>query len=511
MEQVCIKKILPIDNLIKLVEDLKLQGKVVVQSHGIFDVIHPGIINHLNLAKKQGDILIVTVVEDKDVRKGPGRPIFSEGLRANNVAYLEQVDYVSIVDDEIPFGCVKRIKPDVFAKGQSLKERSKRINKKVFDEEKELYFGKCKIYETGGFSFSSSHIINNFLDIYPDKTKSFLKELSRIYSFDEIVKNLDSLKKLRILIVGDGIIDEYHYCESMGRSAKAPIVVHKYITHEIFAGGSYAVANHVAGLCEKVQLITLLGKDDSKEDFIMNSLKSNIHVKFFYREDGPTIVKKRYINQYLNQKMFEINYINDNYINGNNESGVINYLKSIIPDYDLVLISDFGHGFVTNKIIKVIKESSKIFAVNTQTNAANSGFNMVTKYLNPHFVCLDEAEARLAAQDRFSDIEDIIEKVSKSINAKNFVVTLGKKGSIAINQKSEIFRAPIFSTRVVDTVGAGDAFFAFTAPCFAKGMKLDLISFIGNAVGALAVQIVGNKKSVEKYELVEFIHTLLKH
>ena len=59
-------------------------------------------------------------------------------------------------------------------------------------------------------------------------------------------------------------------------------------------------------------------------------------------------------------------------------------------------------------------------------------------------------------------------------------------------------------------MGAGVAFFAFTAPCFALGLPLDMVSFVGNAAGALAVQIVGNKKAVEKYELLEFIHALLK-
>ena len=59
-------------------------------------------------------------------------------------------------------------------------------------------------------------------------------------------------------------------------------------------------------------------------------------------------------------------------------------------------------------------------------------------------------------------------------------------------------------------MGAGDAFFAYTAPCFADGLSTDLISFIGNAVGALAVQTVCNKKAVEMYELLEFIHTILK-
>jgi sugar/nucleoside kinase (ribokinase family) len=87
---------------------------------------------------------------------------------------------------------------------------------------------------------------------------------------------------------------------------------------------------------------------------------------------------------------------------------------------------------------------------------------------------------------------------------------LGGDGSLCINSKNEINRTPAFATKVVDIIGAGDAFFAITAPCFAMGMPMDLVSFIGNVVGALAVQIVGNKRSVESYEIKEFIHSILK-
>ena len=504
------KKILIIDELIQKVENLKKAGKTVVQSHGIFDLVHPGIINHLNEAKEQGDILIVTVIKDKDVKRGPGRPIFPENLRVENVASLAQVDYACLVDEEIPFECVKRINPDIFAKGQAYKERDRKIHEKIYEEEKEFFFGKSKIYETRGFSFSSSQIINNFLEIYPDEVKSFLKKFSKKYDFSKITEELNNIKNLKVLVIGDGIIDEYHYCESMGKSAKAPLVVNKYIAHETFAGSVFIIANQVAGLCDQVHLTTLLGKDDSREDFILNNLKPNISTKFFYREDGPTICKKRYINQYLNQKLFEINYLNDNYINQDCEQSIIAYLRSILPEYDIVLISDFGHGFITNNIIKVMKEYSRKFAVNTQTNAANAGFNMVTKYIKPYFVCLDEVEARLATQERFNKIEDVIVNLLEILKANCLIITLGKRGSIGINQKKAIDRTPIFSTKVIDTVGAGDAFFAFTAPCVAQGMPLDLVSFIGNVAGALAVQIVGNKKPVEKYELLEFIHAILK-
>lgn len=504
------QKILLLEDLIKKVEDLKKSGKTIVQSHGVFDLIHPGIIKHLNSAKKQGDILVVTVIKDKDVRKGPGRPIFSEDLRVENVATLDMVDYACAVDDEKPFECVQMIKPDIFARGQAYKERDRKIHEKVFEEERDIYFGKSKLYETDGFSFSSSQIINNFLYVYPEDTKSYLKSFSEKYSFADIVANLDKLKDLKILLIGDGIIDEYHYCEPLGKSAKAILVVNKYVTHEVFAGGAFAIANHIAGICDEVHLVSLLGSNESRENFIKDNLKPNVTMRFCYREDGPTIVKKRYINQYVNQKLFEVNYLNDSYINDALELKVINYLKSIISSYDIVLISDFGHGFITNKIIRLIEESGVRYAVNTQTNGANSGYNMITKYHNPIFVCLDEPEVRLSAQDRYSDIETIGKNVAKTIGSEYFIVTRGKNGSIGINKNNEVIRTPIFSTKVIDTVGAGDAFFAYTAPCISSGMPLDMVSFIGNAVGALAVQIVGNKKSVEKYELLEFIHSILK-
>jgi len=423
---------------------------------------------------------------------------------------LEQVDYVCLVDDETPFQCVKVIKPQVFAKGRAYLERDQQIHAKIFDEEWESHFGDSAIYETTGFSFSTSNIINNRLELYPDDTKAFLKSFSEKYSFGEIVQSLNRLRDLKVLLIGDGILDEYDYCLPMGRSAKNPIVVNKYVSRDVFAGAVFIIANHLAGLCNEVKLVTLLGREDTRENFIRSNLKFNVSPEFFYRDDAPTIVKRRFIHRYSNQKLFEVNYINDSYIDRSCESSIIEHLKRIIPAYDIVLVSDFGHGFITANIIRTIKECSRAYAVNTQTNAANTGYNLITKYENPSFVCLDETEARLATQDKFADIEEVASNIAQKLQTDYLIVTLGRNGSIGVAKDGEINRTPIFSTKVVDTVGAGDAFFAFTAPCFAMGMPLDLVSFIGNAVGALAVQIVGNKKAVERFELLEFIHAILR-
>lgn len=504
------EKSLHLDRLLDKIQSLKQEGKTIVQSHGVYDLIHPGIIKHLKSAKQQGDILLVTVIRDKDIRRGPGRPIFNEQLRMENIASLDLVDFVCLVDDETPFECVRRIQPDVFAKGQAYKDRDRKIQQRIFEEERELYFGKSKIFETDGFSFSSSQIIKELLDFYPEGTREFLKSFAHKYGIDKIAENLETLKNLKVLVVGDGIIDEYHYCQPIGKSAKANLVVNQYLDQEVFAGGAFAIANHVAGICDEVTLVSLLGKDDSREDFIAANMKPNVKTRFFLRDDAPTIVKKRYVHQYLNQKLFEINYINDRFVDDDLEREIIQYLEKVIPEFDVVLISDFGHGFISKPIYDCIERISKVLAVNTQTNAANTGYNLITKYRNPHYVCLDEPEIRLAAQEKFEDIESIARRIREKINANYLIVTQGKKGSIGVNRENAVDRTPIFSTKVIDTVGAGDAFFAFTAPCFARGLPLDFVSFIGNAVGALAVQIVCNKKSVEKADLLTFIRSLLR-
>lgn len=509
MRDTVINKILTLDQVIDKVKALKKEGKVIVQSHGVFDLIHPGIIKHLNHAKKLGDVLIISVIKDKDVHRGPGRPIFPEAFRVENVASLEQVDYVCLVDNETPFECIKMIQPDIFAKGQAAHEKDRKIHERLFKEEKKFYSDKCRIIETEGFSLSSSHIINNFLDIYPEETKKFLSDFKKKYSFSDIADNINALKDLKVMVIGDGIIDEYHYCEPLGKSSKANVVVNKYLSHEVFAGGTFAVANHIAGLCDTVQMVSLLGREDSREGFIAKNLKPNVHAKFFYRDDGPSVIKKRYIHEYLNQKLFEVCYMNDDFISGKLEREIIDYLASEVSKYDMVMVSNFGHGFITKDIIETIKAHAKIFAVNAQTNAANVGYNLITRYNDPDYVCLDESELRLSAQEKYADIEDVAVKIAKTISADCLVVTLGKKGSFGVNRNS-VNRTPIFSHKVVDTVGAGDAFFAYTAPCYAKRVPLDMLSLVGNAVGAIAVQIVCNKKSVEKFELLEFINTILK-
>ena len=510
MDQKIAKKIKALGSLSKTLAGCKAKGKRIVHCHGVFDLLHLGHIRHFNLAKKEGDVLVVTITKDKHVKRGPGRPIFNEHLRAEALASLAVTDYVAMIDEPTAINCIKALQPDVYVKGSDYKAKEKDLTGKIYDEEEAVKSVGGRIHFTDDITFSSSKLLNNYFDSYSPRTLKYLKGIAKRYPIDFIIEKLNSLRGLKALVIGDTIIDEYHYCVAMGKSSKEHLVANKYISEEKFTGGALATANNVASICRNVDLLTILGAKNSFQEFISSKLNDGVNAKFFFRPDTGTIVKRRFVSEGINRKLFEICYMKDDYISKPLEAEIASWLRKKIKDYDLVVVSDFGHGFLTNKIIKLLGQEARYLALNVQTNSANIGFNLVTKYLHADCVCVDEMELRFAAHDKYSDLRAHIKKIQQQLDCRNIIATRGPHGSLSYSSKGVFHETPAFSHRVVDAIGAGDAFFAFVGPCFAKGLPQDLVSFIGNAVGSLAVQIICNREPVKFSDLTKFITRLLK-
>ena len=75
-----------------------------------------------------------------------------------------------------------------------------------------------------------------------------------------------------------------------------------------------------------------------------------------------------------------------------------------------MILIDYGHGFINKDIYKILAKKSKYLAINCQTNAANFGFNLITKYPKSDYICIDEPELRLASSNKFDSIENIVRK-----------------------------------------------------------------------------------------------------
>ena len=118
-------KINSLSEIAAAVKREKYAGKCLVHCHGVFDLIHPGHIRHLETAKKEGDILVVTVTADRFVNKGPGRPVFNQDLRAESLAALECVDYVAVNDSATAVEPIQQLQPDVYVKGAEYSPRQR--------------------------------------------------------------------------------------------------------------------------------------------------------------------------------------------------------------------------------------------------------------------------------------------------------------------------------------------------------------------------------------------------
>lgn len=282
-------------------------------------------------------------------------------------------------------------------------------------------------------------------------------------SVDTALALIESVKDYHVLFIGDTIVDEYHYVTALGKSPKEHLISTAYHDKEVFRGGVEAAANHLRSFCASVDL-----------------LQSRVVTR-----------KIRFVDKVYVRKLFEVQYQDEI------ETGVI-------PDseYDVTVVTDFGHGFITPERTSSMK--AVFLAVNAQTNSSNIGFNLITKYPKADYIVIDEPEARLAAQDRDSSIEDVILKLARG-RCDKFVVTHGTHGAYGYDH-GRFYHQPAFTDKVTDTMGAGDAFFAITAP-MAKTGSMDDLLFIGNAAGALKTQIVGHRKSVTKEALCEFIRT----
>lgn len=273
---------------------------------------------------------------------------------------------------------------------------------------------------------------------------------------------LDKAAKKHVLFLGETIYDIYHYGRLLARPLKEPIVCIEHASTESFQGGVVAASKHAAGFCKRVDTASAV-----------------------------VISKERFVEQAKTRKLFEV-------------YGQIARLPApqwpSLRDYEVVAVTDYGHGMMTPQMIESVCHDAPFLAVNVQANAGNYGFNLATKYPKANYLCVDELEARLATQNQHGPIEQSLEALSRI--APRVAITLGKEGAIGTGN----VRVPAFEGRVLDTMGAGDAFFAITA-CIAEETPMRELLTIGNAAGKLKAGIVGHRSAVTKTELLNYLRS----
>jgi rfaE bifunctional protein nucleotidyltransferase chain/domain len=505
-------KILTIAEMANHAQRFRAAGLVVVQAHGTFYLLHLGHVRHLEAARALGDVLVVTITADRFVNKGPGRPVFTEALRAEMLAALHFVSYVAIAEAPDAIGALEAIKPDIYAKGNDYQNPDGDVTGKITLERETVEGQGGSIRFTDEITFSSTELINRHFNVFEPHVRAHLSGLRDDGGLDAILGSIEKIKDYRVVLVGDAIIDEYQYVLPMGKPPKEHIIATRYQDNEVFAGGIFAAANHVASFCKEVHVITCLGSSHSYEEMIRSSLKPNVTLHALVRPNSPTTIKRRFVDPSSMRKLFEVYHMNDEPLTVDLESQLLSYIGELCPAADVVISTDFGHGLIGPRVVESLVSTSRFLAVNTQSNSANMGYNLITRYPRADYVCIDGPEARLALSDRISSAGDIIYHLAGRLKqCPKLIVTQGRHGCITFERDQDaVHTIPAVARKIVDTVGAGDAFLAVTSPLVAAGTPMNLVGFVGNVVGALQVEIVGNRHSVSKAALIKGATGLLK-
>jgi len=503
-------KIRRLEDLAMALAALRERGKKIVHCHGVFDLLHIGHIKHLEAARKLGDLLVVTLTPDRHVNKGPHRPAFPERLRAEAIASLACVDFVAINQWPTAVETIELLKPSLFVKGV-VREAGQRDHSDAIEKEEAAIeaVGGQLVY-TDEETYSASALINRFMDVFTPETKEFLEQFRAQHTPDEIVAYLQAIRKLRVLIVGESIIDEYEFCSVLGKSGKESILAALHSRTEQYVGGVLAVANHMSNFCDQVAVLSSLGEVNSREDFIRSRLNVSVDPHFIRLPGWPTIVKRRFLQEYPGHKLFEVYVMRDDPLPDDAEAEFCRSLETLLPAYDVVIVADYGHGLITRRSEELLCSKSKFLAVNTQTNAGNRGFNTLSKYRRADFVSIGEMEVRLDARQLNADLKILVAEVAARMTTRKLLVTQGSFGCLIHDRTQGVHTVPAFSIRVVDRIGAGDAVLAIAAPCAALDVPPSALGFIANVVGAEACTIMGNRTFIEPSSLFRHITSLLK-
>jgi bifunctional ADP-heptose synthase (sugar kinase/adenylyltransferase) len=275
---------------------------------------------------------------------------------------------------------------------------------------------------------------------------------------------LNKIKPLSVAIVGETITDEFIPVRYQGQSMKSFCPVFELLEGETQRqmGGASAIARHLDGFVAHVDV---------------------------FSNDPLDIVKRRYLDAGSGQKHLEFNHFN---------SKNFQAVSIDTNDYDVVIVADFGHGFCDNV------EINDGFHLMCQTNSHNFGFNRLSKWKNKRkkSVCIDLREASLQINHRIAECTDklLLELYDYELDTEDLFVTLGKKGSVFTN-KNRIERHASFPTQIVDTIGAGDAFFGFASLCSALDMETKL--YLPSLAASLSTTWLCNEKAVNPINLAE--------
>jgi cytidyltransferase-like protein len=467
------------------------RDKVIVLCHGAFDLVHMGHLIHFEEARAQGDLLVVTVTGDHYIKKKRSVS-FNEEYRARQIAALEIVDYVAIVQEPSAVEPIESLQPDVYVKGPEysnlLLDKTSNISR-----EKAVVEGYGgRVHFTGGETFSSTKLAHFLLasseagqgnPLLRNERVLFRDVSEQGFKLEEIKDFLVRAANLRVCLLGETIIDEWVDVTVTNMSQKSRCVAGLETSRLRQIGGTGIVALHLAGFVKEVHCFT--------NGLVGETLPPNVAVTPLATR---ALVKTRFVDRESGYPLFEAKSLD--------LVDVVAHVPTF-DDYDVVLVADFGHGLLdASGINQGIAASRRAFiAAMAQVNSSNYGYNLPIKYVGADYYSVNRTEAELCLHERHLPLAEVAERMYGLLRPRVLSVTDGARGAM-VTSGSDRFDLPTLSTTVVDTIGCGDAYFALSTLAACLDLPPRMIALAGSIGAAAMAQRRCNESPITEQEFM---------
>jgi rfaE bifunctional protein kinase chain/domain len=459
--------------------------KVVFVS-GNFNVVHPGHLRLLKLAADCGDYLVVGVNQ-----QGVAGTFVPEDLRLEGVRAIGVVDHAFVLRDE-PAAFVAALRPAVVVKGKE-HERERNEEQAVLDG-----YGGQLLFSSGEMVFSSLDLIKSeFSELrlptivkprdYPRRHDFALADLKRV---------LPRFAGLRVLVLGDLIVDEYVTCDALGMSQEDPTIVVTPVLNERFVGGAGIVAGHASGLGAETTFVAVIGHDATATIAAEKLAAEGVRLIAFQDESRPTTLKQRF--RAAGKTLLRVSHLRQHDVDLKIQGQVLAAVEAALASTDLVVFSDFNYGCLPSPLVDAVTARCRERGVPMVADSQSSSqVGDVSRFQHMLLLTPTEREARLALRDFSSGLVIVAEALRERAHAHNVILTLGAEG-LLVHAKSPrdgqwiTDQLPAFNMAPKDVAGAGDSFLICASLALVAGADVWQSTYLGSLAAACQVGRIGN-------------------
>jgi rfaE bifunctional protein kinase chain/domain len=461
---------------------------------GRFNVLHPGHVRLLQFARECGDRLVVGVEPDSLAGHDAHVP---EQLRLEGVRSCSYVDEAFVLTGSV-VDAIRQIRPAIVVKGREHEHRHNDEKAAV-----ESYGGKL-LFSSGEVVFTSRDLIRREFSSSSARNWGVPAAFMARHgiSTERLRELLRQFSELRVLVIGDLIIDEYISCDPLGMSQEDPTLVVKPVDSKRFVGGAGIVAAHAAGLGANSTLLSVVGADDEAK-FAQEVLKqAKVGARFLEDNTRPTTLKTRYRCQ--GKTLLRVSRLHQASVAAELAEQLVRDAHSMRPRTDLVIFSDFNYGVLPQEVVDpitvVFRESGATLCADSQSS---SQVGDVSRFRGMDLLTPTEREARLSLRNPDDGLAVLGESLRVRAQAKNVLLKLGAAGALVCpavgpkqpwppDQVEALNHAPR------DVAGAGDSMLVAAAMALAVGSDIWEAVCLGAIAAGIQVGRVGNTPIVQE-------------